>query len=405
VKIRTILNLTLGSKHFSPDLTKFENTERRELIKSELTNNLLNITLAPLEFNVVIKNKKDCFLPKNVSKGCILIYLDLYLRNVLSSGVSNRNSIIRKIKSITLDCSPFTIIRTDISSFYETIDRDSLFRKIIKSTILPKRELSLLKQFFDELTRHEIKGLPRGIALSSTLSEFHLKEFDASLKKIDTLYYSARYVDDIILIGYSSKMNEKGLDEVKKSLPEELILNPEKTKKRVIPKASESKEGELELTFLGYKFKISNKKHHAQRSVHIFMSANKINDYKRKIATAFKVFTISNSTSAYEELEARVEFLTGNIYLPKDKNNLLLKTGIYYNYPEITKNKDNGLNTLDKFLKMNIYSKGCRISKASHKLSLQQKRKLSKYSFEKGHEMKFLKKIKIEDLIKITKIF
>jgi len=405
VKIRTILNLTLNNKHFSPHLTTFENTERREIIRSELTKNLLNATLIPLEFNTVIKNKKNCYIPKNVSKDCILAYLDLYLRQSLKSGVSNRNSIVRKVKSIALDCSPFTIIRTDISSFYETIDRDSLFKKIIKKIHLPKREVSLLKQFFDELNRQGIEGLPRGIALSSTLSEFHLKEFDASLKNIDTLYYSARYVDDIILIGYSSKMKERGLSEVKNSLPSEFELNDKKTKVSVIPKASDSKEGQLELTFLGYDFKISNKKNLTKRNMSVFMSANKISDYKRKIAIAFKIFSISNSVCAFETLESRIEFLTGNIYLPKDKNNLVLKTGIYYNYPELTVDKENGLNTLDKFLKMNIYSRGCRISNASHKLTLQQKRKLSKYSFKKGHEMKYLKKIKIEDLIQLTKVF
>jgi hypothetical protein len=395
--------MTLKKHNFQPDLGREENYERRNIIRNELERNLFNETLKPLNFRIVKKNKNDCYIEKNISKSCILDYLNIYFSSKLKVAVGNRNEIIRKVKVILKDCSPFNIIRTDISNFYESIDRDLLLKKILGFDNFPQREVTLLEQYFSELTRLNIKGLPRGMGLSSTLSEFYLKDFDFSLTSISNLYFYARYVDDIIIFLYKSSNTSDGLIQITNALPNLLTLNVKKTKVITLPKATKSKNEPHYLSFLGYEFHTDNSKYHSHRQLYVKMAERKVNEYKRKIAKSFKAY--SHNPQSFELLLSRVQYLTGNVILPQRGDNRKLKTGIFYNYPELSDYKSNGLLELDQFLKMNIYSTGCRISDASSKLSLIQKRKLSKYSFVKGHELKFLQKIEIEKMMVITRAF
>ena len=104
--------------------------------------------------------------------------------------------------------SQIGIIRTDIKSFYDDIDRtillDKLSQKIrsnkllkliqgaITTPIVPKNyKKSEREQYL------EVKGIPQGLSISNILAEIYLIELDLELKQSNAIYL--RYVDDILV--------------------------------------------------------------------------------------------------------------------------------------------------------------------------------------------------------------
>lgn len=42
-------------------------------------------------------------------------------------------------------------------------------------------------------------GLPRGLSISSVMSELYMKYFDLRIRRLEGVYYYARFVDDIVV--------------------------------------------------------------------------------------------------------------------------------------------------------------------------------------------------------------
>ncbi|MFM4982075.1 RNA-directed DNA polymerase [Aeromonas caviae] len=97
---------------------------------------------------------------------------------------------------------PKIIIRTDISSFYESISHD-----LLKLTLERHGHLSLsTKRIINETLKFytietgSSRGLPRGIGISAYLSEVFMIDIDDEILKLPHIIYYKRYVDDIIAI-------------------------------------------------------------------------------------------------------------------------------------------------------------------------------------------------------------
>ena len=100
-------------------------------------------------------------------------------------------------------------------------------------------------------------GIPRGIGISSLLSEIYMRDIDNHIKKRSEVIFYVRYVDDIfmliaelpkgqdIITYYNNLINEfknKGLD-----------LQPEDSEKCSLFSCTEFKEPSFDITYLGYK--------------------------------------------------------------------------------------------------------------------------------------------------------
>ena len=69
---------------------------------------------------------------------------------------------------------------------------------------LCNKGIKILESLADKMgslpPQHSADGLPRGIDISATLSELFMADLDSEIKKIDGIFFYARYVDDIIVI-------------------------------------------------------------------------------------------------------------------------------------------------------------------------------------------------------------
>ena len=137
--------------------------------------------------------------------------------------------------------------------------------------------------------------------------------------------------------------------------------------------------------YLGYRFSF-NLFSKDSESVALGLANSKIKKIKSRIVYSFLDY-FKNENFAL--LEKRIQFLTGNYIIKKDKFGNRLNAGIYYNYPMLTLQED--LENLTLFLRKNINAKnGAYGEKMSVWLSPVQRKRLSKYSFVEGSKSKIL---------------
>ncbi|WP_054670222.1 reverse transcriptase domain-containing protein [Lentilactobacillus senioris] len=121
--------------------------------------------------------------------------------------ISNGNIVIDSKNTYReVNNNEFTIIRGDISHFFDSVDKSKLYRIIFSNGTFSNSEEKLLKEIFFDRT---ITGIPQGNPISSILSEIYLKNFDQYMTLNYKYLLYERFVDDFVLIlPYSVKNDE-----------------------------------------------------------------------------------------------------------------------------------------------------------------------------------------------------
>ncbi|MCF1301928.1 antiviral reverse transcriptase Drt3a [Raoultella ornithinolytica] len=308
------------------------------------------------------------------------------LKRIYKVKFSNKEDIIHQVINIISDTSSFNIIRLDVKNFFESINFTTIIDKIKSDNILSKSSHDKIIQIKKSLPV-SFNGLPRGLAISSVLSELFMEEIDNKIRSLSSTYYYARYVDDIILISHDININTDYFREMFSS--KELMLN-EKSNDLLIAPANNTQETN-KFNFLGYDFLIHSKKNQDNfRQITIDMSQNKIKKIKTRIIKAI----LSHAKSHDEKLlTKRIKFLSGNYIVKNDKNNRRihtnddnhnLKGGIYYNNKFI--NTKSNLSMLNEFLKkLLLCTKNNSIGRAVRSIPISTRRALMSHCFISGH--------------------
>ncbi len=287
-------------------------------------------------------------------------------------------------------------MKTDIKEFYESIQRNRILDRFKDDAMLSYQSIFLLEKLFENKYFKSPLGLPRGINISATLSELYMRRFDRWIKKLPGVYYYARFVDDIIIFSYSKTAIEDIKNNLQLKLSElaaGLEINTYKTADFNGNHITETKP----LEYLGYKFVKKSQRKNSNLTVSI--AEKKVNKIKTRIVKALLDYIKSGN---FELLRKRVQFLTGNYSIRKRNDGTDLRAGIFYNYSEITSKKV--LYELNSFLNKAIYSKnGSLGTKLSSKLSREQKKKLSSYSFFHGFEKRVFNSYTYEEMKEIVK--
>lgn len=293
------------------------------------------------------------------------------IRQLYKTKPANRNSIILQVKNLLQDNFSYTIIRTDISNFFESVDQRKLVEKLIRDQLLSTSSIKLIKQIlwdYSILSGSEGRGIPRGLGVSSDLAELFLKTLDQDIKGIEGVVYYARYVDDIfILVSPSLTVNSSEyLPKVRELMGKNgLLLNEEKTIQ--LKRSEHSKKFE----YLGYEFTLK------QNDVEIDITKSKFDRFKSRIDQSFSAYEKQrhrDAKAAYRLLLKRIRFLTSNTRLVNSKGNAFV--GVFFGNPSL--NRYSRLKALDKIL-------DCHSDKIK---SVSLKEKLISLSFEKGHQEK-----------------
>lgn len=182
--------------------------------------------------------------------------VDSNLKKIYKVKQADRSSIVRQLLSIIKDGSPMYLIKLDIKSFYESINPEILIKKITIDQIISKKTERILASLFELTKEKGIKGLPRGISVSATLSEMYMRKIDREIQRFKGVYFYSRFVDDIVIICFENK--EKLLKEINSHLENhQLYLNKSKQKELFLDGDDDSFIGFFK--YLGYRFEIKRK--------------------------------------------------------------------------------------------------------------------------------------------------
>lgn len=261
---------------------------------------------------------------------------------------ANRHDLVCQLRDMLSSTFPFELVRTDISSFYESIDRKRLVEKLDRDQLLSPASKKYIKQVLDSYGKisGSPTGIPRGVGISAYLAELYLRPVDESIRAISGLVLYCRFVDDIVAV-FARPPAGKNLGSFKDLIiaifgDNGLTHNAVKTSEFNLADANRKK-----FEYLGYRFLLTPGK------FEISPSAAKVVKYRARMNAAFAEYWREKPVSprsAFRKLVARVKFLTGNTRLSNSKSSAV--TGIYFNNSIVTNLLSFKL--LDKRLKTRI---------------------------------------------------
>lgn len=372
-----------------------------------------NLYSPPLNIGTIKLRNKVGYRLSNLSDKLVLRRALENLKNSYPLTLKHRNTIGLEIKSYLKEGTKYRIYKLDIASFFESIDTNTLQKLMMDIDSLSIQTRHVLVSFFDSFREQFGNiGIPRGVEISSFAAELIMQEFDTKIKNHSDVFYYSRFVDDILIVTSSEEKENDFYKWLKTILPKGLKFNH--NKKSIITVDNRSQEtpaptiGKVnaDFSYLGYRFcvidPLSKPKNGALRKVVINLSKTKVNKIKTRISRSIYSFTKNND---FKLLYDRLFFLTSNRNLLNKKSSIIVPTGIYYNYPLLSKHSDS-LKELDKFLLISTTASNGRLGNIiASKLSSSQRKLLLKLSFEHGFEKRVFKTFSPQRLQEISKIW
>jgi len=342
-----------------------------EAVENELGNTIVDGT-----YHFQIKQEGELFLNGRSRKDFDYLCQNLILRKLHNNikaiykvQQADRNTIVRQMKVLLNENVDMLVVRLDVRHFYESINRERLIAKLKEDARISYPSIILLQSLFKEPVVAAGTGMPRGLGVSAAMSELYMKYFDLAIRRVEGVYYYARFVDDIIVFCSSERSSDmvwKTAQDGLNSLG--LELNSEKSYKWC-PSAQIP-----ELVYLGYAFrKIDGK-------VEVSISDKKIKVIKTRITKSFVRFARDRN---FNLLKLRIKFLTGNFTLYQADTLLPIKVGLFFNYKQATNTAC--LDELDKYFQKLLH---CRTGKLGSRIAFTKTelKSLEKYSFRFGYE-------------------
>lgn len=345
------------------------------------------------DFTFDVKKVGDYYMTDDLSQKLIIRKLNDNIHRLYKDSQANRRLIIKQVSTLLSENGDMWVFRTDIRKFFESIERDKLFSKIRNDAMLSFSSQIVLKKLFSTDTLTNSKGLPRGLNISSTLSELYMRGFDKWIRRYEGVYFYARFVDDIIVFCNNKKCLNKLKQEIDANLGDGLMKNISKTGIYDGNNILSTKP----LEYLGYKFITSLEG--SKKTLIISIADKKVQKLKTRVILSLIDYTRNTD---FRLLEDRLRFLTGNFSVKKSPQGNHLKAGIYYNYSSVT---DTSIfDELNLFLRRAVYSKNGKFGKKlSQKLDNHQRQLLVKYSFKYGYIKKVYHSFNADQLKRIKR--
>lgn len=346
--------------------------------------------ISPLASSVL--NSKNVYRINDFHNELVLRKVNSNLRKVIGGReLLGREAIVSNVDKLISEGVPYRIYRLDVKSFYESFSIDEVLNTIENNLFLSFPTKRIIRKLLEFHYQFGGTGLPRGISVSATLSEIMMNSFDDKVKKINGVYFYARYVDDIIILTNLQEDKEVFFNKLESLLPQGLFFSKRKNEIKEIDKivGNSSNNGSLLINFeyLGYKFSVyeTSKNNKNFRPVVLDIAGSKVAKIKTRIIRSIVDY---NRSLNFELLLLRIKYLTANFSIfDKDRERKRL-AGIYYNYHQISE-QANALNDLDRFLKIAILSGSGNIFSQFHaKTTSEKRRKLLNFSFSRGFKNK-----------------
>lgn len=375
---------------------------KNEIIESAIT--LSRKGVADISLSKTTVKGKSCYSTSLLSERILFRVCASYLKRSFGIYQKNRNKIVDELVNYLKEGSACRIYRLDIKSFYESCDKNKLSKIIEENRSLSFQTKYLVESFLELCKKNTLRGVPRGVEISSILADISMKEIDSTINKNENVIYYARYVDDIIIITTSLEDEQVFVHEIEKEMfSRGYTLNTKKQNILFLEKI-DTTATQIAFEFLGYEFNINNPGGKANRcnprNIEIDISKEKLKKLKLKICKSFYSF---NKNNDFGMLIDRLTFLSTNRKLKKNRDPQVL-SGIFYNYARINKS-ETSIRMLDYFVLHNALCVSSRLAKMRPPFTLEQKEKLLKISFINGHKKRVFKEFSANRAHKIGKIW
>lgn len=234
------------------------------------------------------------------------------LRRIAKAKQSNRLDIVQRLGLICQEGMPFCVAKFDIANFYQSVDQAALKKLVLRRLSTSPSTRSVLLTFIDRCTALGIQGLPPGLAISASLSEFYMQDFDQFVRTNIRAHLFARYVDDIVVLLPPSTNTRVLRRDVTRALPSGLQLNSKKSRilsfkefKSAAPKV------EAKFDYLGFGFQVyeTNKKAPCGRRVVLDIATSKIKKRKTRMVKSVLQFLVDRK---FDDLRDRFRLITCN---------------------------------------------------------------------------------------------
>ena len=303
----------LDIKYYPEYLSFNEFNLNKDKILVDLLDNLSKKTYSPQPLHPVLMEKPDgsfrliCVpaIQDRIIQKLILKYIKEKHENKyilatnydFSSKITEAGAISARIQALKLRNKYPYVLKTDISAFF-----DNLNRKLIKKNIEEKLDIPEINFLLDKIIKVDTrlketesigakeieflkskrgKGIRQGMPMSSFLASLYLHEFDKFMNEKNIPY--VRYADDLVIFSSSYKECLKYLNLVTEELKKiDLEIPPleEKLKTKIVKNQP--------IDFLGLEFRYSGNRFKAYIPVSIFK-------------------TITNKLSAYDSLNKNIK--------------------------------------------------------------------------------------------------
>lgn len=371
-------------------------------------------TISFANYQKLIVRGKECVFHSDYHTTLVIRALSRFLANKFSISPPNRNQIVAGVVEGLKDSTPFSVIRRDITSFYENTPLTPLRDELLFDTTIPRSVRHYLSQFFDTHCAKKAHGLPRGLGLSAVLVELAMRDFDSRARAIDGVYRYARYADDILVFTYgSAKVAETQLSGI---LPPGMAFNSQKsgTTPFDLPKGKTSSFGSFE--YLGYVFKADSRtRSEHPREIELSISSKKIQRLKTRLVLTLKAHIRKPDADL---LVDRIRFLAGNYRVHRHgmasiKASRYVRAGIFYNYQHcgtyikgaFTSAPPDSLASLDNFFHGFLWGKSSPFASVKSSLSTSQRTALHSVSFHKGFGAKRIVRLSYKRIAQVKAVW
>jgi Reverse transcriptase (RNA-dependent DNA polymerase) len=338
--------------------------------------------------------KKSAYKIGSLPNDLVVRKLSKNLIEATGRTIRGREFVVENLRLHMEEGVPYRLYRIDVKSFYESFVKQDVIARVCAIPSVSPVSRAHVKTLLDHYASIGGAGIPRGMAISAVLSDLMMSDFDSQIAQMQSVYFYARYVDDIVVLTNGSELPREHLEALKEALPNGLRLNT--SKQKVTPRLEKVKRSGVPLPavcsieYLGYEISAyepvrgdETKEHF--RVVRVEITDRKLEKIKSRIIRSLRAYV---ATPDFSLLLDRITFLTSNFRIYDKSTGRQRSAGIHYSYPQLSVDSKS-LDELDAYLRNAILSKHGRVfSQSSAVLDSQMKRRLLQKSFKRGHSDK-----------------
>ena len=307
----------------------------------------------------------------------------------------DRRSVVLSLKSVLSETVGFNLYKLDVRQFYESFDHALVVSHLRAADHISNGTRRVVEILLNHHASRGMSGLPRGLCLSSTLSEQMMAPFDSYIESHPEVFFYRRYVDDLTMVTSQREDPAQFLKDVSARLAE---LSPKlefKSKKHYQLSAKRFRARDAResyspkfntFDYLGYAYNVAVERHKKTvppgREVWLDIASNKIAKIKTRLIKSYLAYLKDKN---FTLLDSRIRHLTSNMSLLDRSRGVRRMIGIHFNYPLVDYDRTVALHELDRFLRNSLTSsKGRVFRKLAATLSATQKASLARHSFFAG---------------------